>query len=721
MASPSTTAALPLRRPLFPLRQFLLPAFILVWLLALGLCLWRESQTWLDRVLDAPVLICLALFPILLLFEVSGLIRMFGPVLYYDLVRQARRLRYVLIRFFYAAGLFLAVCWVYWQWQLEFRYRQMRPSDLAEFGQEFFYTFLVLQTLLVLILTPAYTAGAITDEKEKKTLQFLLATDLYDREIIFSKLLSRLINIILAVLVGLPILSILQLIGGIDPNLLIASFIATASVVASLASVSLFNSTLLKRSRDAIILSYLTPPIYVLLSTVARFFFPFLLTQLGLAELLQWPGTDVNPAFISLQTFLNAFSAGDPFYIMEVFDQSQTPGSTLSMWDLTRNFALFHGYIAIVCVGGSLLLLRRQALKEASETVKKTRLWPRPAIGKAAMIWKEVWAERGLQFHLVAKIALAGLVLLSFVPAAYIVYDYMVETSGYGGYYGSYRRFQNEMNGEVRFVGTCVASLLLLGVAVRAAGSITSERDKQTLDTLLTTPLESSEIIFAKVLGAVASMRWMWLWLIAHWLLALVTGGLSLLAIPLLCGLWLVYAVFAALVGVWYSMTMRGTVGATSATLSTLMGLAFGHWLIWMCCGPLIAFSGGGGRDSGIEVILKFQAGLTPPFALGICAFHAHSFNESEQIEFIAYSLFATGVWVAGCVGLWALVNDRFASLTKRTPESMRPDFPGVRIGSRPRRQYLPVEELPEVPEPDKPTSIYRPELRIRKREEEDE
>ena len=97
--------------------------------------------------------------------------------------------------------------------------------------------------LAVALLTPAYVAGAIADEKDRKTLEFLLATDLRSREIVLSKLASRLANLTLFVLTGLPILSLIQFLGGVDPNLVLAGFAVTALTMAGLGGLSILNST----------------------------------------------------------------------------------------------------------------------------------------------------------------------------------------------------------------------------------------------------------------------------------------------------------------------------------------------------------------------------------------------------------------------------------------------------------------------------------------------
>src|SRR5207249_8967640 len=47
-----------------------------------------------------------------------GWLTLFGPVLFYDLVRIARRRRYIFIRCLYAVSLTLLLVWVYFIWSL---------------------------------------------------------------------------------------------------------------------------------------------------------------------------------------------------------------------------------------------------------------------------------------------------------------------------------------------------------------------------------------------------------------------------------------------------------------------------------------------------------------------------------------------------------------------------------------------------------------------------
>src|SRR5439155_2266216 len=82
------------------------------------------------------------------------------------------------------------------------------------------------------------------------------------------KLCSRLANLAVFLLTGLPILSFMQFLGGIDPNLVVSGYVATGLTALGLAGVSILASTYCKRPRDAIAVSYLGVFAYYAVSTL---------------------------------------------------------------------------------------------------------------------------------------------------------------------------------------------------------------------------------------------------------------------------------------------------------------------------------------------------------------------------------------------------------------------------------------------------------------------
>src|SRR5262245_31738205 len=98
--------------------------------------------------------------------------RLFGPVFTLEATRVSRRTSTFIVRWAYllvlvgVLGAFFNSESVY----LAYAYERANSSALARFAERFFWWYVVTQFLGVCLLTPALTAAAITDEKERKTL-----------------------------------------------------------------------------------------------------------------------------------------------------------------------------------------------------------------------------------------------------------------------------------------------------------------------------------------------------------------------------------------------------------------------------------------------------------------------------------------------------------------------------------------------------------------------
>jgi ABC-type transport system involved in multi-copper enzyme maturation permease subunit len=645
-------------------------SLVLLVLGAVALVVWGDPLP-----LPQQVLLWGALLAGLAFLGRRGWLKLFGPVLFYDLICTARRRRYVLIRCLYAVGLAVVLGWMYAMWHIRGdRIGRVRLQDLAQLAEQFFFTFMSIQFAVVLLLTPAYTAGAIAEEKDRKTLEFLLATDLRNREIVLSKLATRLANITMLVLTGLPVLSFIQFFGGIDPNLLLVSFAALGLTMVSLGALSIFNSVVSRRPRDAIVLTYLEAGAYLALSGFSL----LLLVNPKVANFPLWFGSDP----LRVKDLVEAFSSGNLFVVIAQMGRAWDRGRTLAdiLPTLLRNYALFHGLLAVICAGWAVARVRAVALKQAHGKAPRAslgvRLLGRPRVVDQPMIWKEVFAEPGLRFGWFGWTAIVLLVLASFIPPVIIYVQYLdrlsMPTRGLPPGWSHWEFLGREMNTWCRGIGTIVACLMLLAVAVRASGAISGERDKQTFDALLTSPMDSTTILFAKWLGSILSVRWAWLWLVLIWAPSIAVGGLQPLALPLLVGCWLVYAGACACVGLWYSMVSRTTLRATLWTLLTVVAAGGGHWLLTgMCCYMPLATVVRTGPKA-VESFMMFQAGQTPPFVLGFFAFRGDEFerrySNEETWKLLFWCLVGVASWWGGTAFLWKRVSGRFRVLTGRQP-----------------------------------------------------
>jgi ABC-type transport system involved in multi-copper enzyme maturation permease subunit len=200
--------------------------------------------------------------------------RLFGPILFYDLLSSSRRGRHILFRLLYAVVLLTLLLLLYQEevgrrkiklWE-DWRVPHTQRAEVLRFNEAFFQRFMFVQFAVILLLTPGVSGGAIAEEKERRTLEFLLTTDIRSHEIVLGKLLSRLAYITLVVFTGLPVLALLQLLGGVDPKMILAGFLASGLTLFSLSTLGILNSVLASRPRTAIFFTYLEILAYLLAS-----------------------------------------------------------------------------------------------------------------------------------------------------------------------------------------------------------------------------------------------------------------------------------------------------------------------------------------------------------------------------------------------------------------------------------------------------------------------
>jgi ABC-type transport system involved in multi-copper enzyme maturation permease subunit len=632
-------------------------AALLLWLYAGAAPPWVRVLAWASLAL------------VLAVFLRRGWLKLFGPVLFYDLVRSARRSRTFLVRTGYLSILLLVLCWMYFAWVPHGHVGgPIHSSQIAEFSMLFFATFMAAQLVLVIILTPAYTAGAIAEEKERKTLEFILATDLRNREIVLGKVVSRMAHLSLFLLAGLPVLSAVQFVGGFPPLALLLGYAGTGVTMASLACLSIFASVVCRRTRDAVLFVYLVILAYLAVS----FFAQYLASQYAAA--MSFPSTAEWTSPLTLDDVLSAVQAGNPLLVM----QRLSPRGNLDLDAMPAalgSYSIFHGLLAGACLFAAVGLLRRASLKEPrTPRLAAQKKRTRPPVGERPMIWKELWLERLVRRRWLVGGTLLVLFLLSFFPALTLLVRYYDDVAavrlGFGrrGYSAPWDMLGKEINHWLRIVGTLVAVLGHTGVGVRAATSVRGEHDRDTMTGLLTSPLTSEEILFAKWLGSVLSIRWFALWLAAIWCVGLALGGLSPLAVVPLVVAYVVYAAAVASLGLWFSVVCRTTLRAILATMVTGLVLCVGHWLPWMC---LISCVSGPGKP--LQLLAELQGALTPQVVMAAYfPMRAEDFERvtSDPLEHPLWLMFlgASGVacWGVFAWVVWLKTNERFKKVGGR-------------------------------------------------------
>ncbi len=121
----------------------------------------------------------------------------------------------------------------------------------AQIGQGIFAALLMLMTLQVVVLAASATAGSISLEREKQTLELLIATPISSVAIVLGKLLSALVYVFLLIAASIPLMAVVFVYGGVGPEDVLRGYIVLVATALGLGSFGLLCSSLVKRTTAA--------------------------------------------------------------------------------------------------------------------------------------------------------------------------------------------------------------------------------------------------------------------------------------------------------------------------------------------------------------------------------------------------------------------------------------------------------------------------------------
>lgn len=125
----------------------------------------------------------------------------------------------------------------------------------ARVGHMLFAGILLLETLLVLILAPAFTAGAISSEREHQTLDLLVTTPLSTVGVVVGKLVSALAWVLILIVASIPLMSLVFVFGSVGPEDVLRAYVLLFCLAFGMGAVGLFLSALVRRTQAATVLA----------------------------------------------------------------------------------------------------------------------------------------------------------------------------------------------------------------------------------------------------------------------------------------------------------------------------------------------------------------------------------------------------------------------------------------------------------------------------------
>ncbi|MBB5150296.1 MULTISPECIES: ABC transporter permease [Ureibacillus] len=213
----------------------------------------------------------------------------------------------------------------------------------------------VLQMALVMFITPGLTAGAISTEREKQTLNILLTTTQSSSQIIIGKLLSSVAFLILMLIAGLPLYSIVFLFGGVSPGQFFTMFFFYLVTLIAIGSIGIMFSTITKRTIISMIATY---GAMIFLGGITAFFF-FVGFSLEQMMMSQQQNTQGLTTFLPISYFWASINPGVLILTLLIPDTKtaliDTVGISFPNWIV---YLIFYVFITIVCLTIAIRKLR---------------------------------------------------------------------------------------------------------------------------------------------------------------------------------------------------------------------------------------------------------------------------------------------------------------------------------------------------------------------------
>ena len=173
-----------------------------------------------------------------------------NPVLQRELLTNLRMTRAFVLLFMYVALLGVVV-WL--AWPQEQRLDLAQPTAAKRLVNLFFFG----QYMLASLMAPSFAAGAITGEKERMSYEMLLATPLRPGAIVLGKLFAALCHLGILMICSLPIVMLCLPLGGVSLYEVFAAYFGMIATVALFGMISLWASSYFQRTSASLVVSYL--------------------------------------------------------------------------------------------------------------------------------------------------------------------------------------------------------------------------------------------------------------------------------------------------------------------------------------------------------------------------------------------------------------------------------------------------------------------------------
>jgi len=403
------------------------------------------------------------------------------PLLAKELTELAARRRTYIVRVIYALGLFLSAMFMFSGTLLN---ASQNSFAMLGSGANLFSMTVALQFFGIYLFLPAMMCTTITAEKERDSFALLMLTRLGPWTILLEKLASRLIPMFTFLLLALPLMAFAYSYGGVQSQDIWFAIWILGLTALQVAALGLMCSAYCRTTVGAFLATNL-------LGAALFFVLPMIVLYMWFYN------TPVRSELI-------VFSHVGPILFFEkeqIFGPSMTAiQMAVSSLPILLTTLLFLG-VARFCIVRRAFAQPRNLLKKAFKLldslfwkinenrvtrgvvlVKESSTLPE----EAPVAWREKSKKNLSQFRYLIRVF-----LVFEIPIVAVI---LIAIGGGGNGY----QVQLTPLSLVLFLMWGLSALI---ISVQAASLVTSERSRQTLDVLLTTPLSSREIVLQKMQG----------------------------------------------------------------------------------------------------------------------------------------------------------------------------------------------------------------------------
>lgn len=480
---------------------------------------------------------------------------MLGPIFNREALTVPRHSKHYMARVAYL-GLLL-ICGVTF-WQTLYGWGQsVSLGDVARFGTIFFQILAYLQLIVVLFFSSLFAAGAVAQEKDRRTFVLLLMTDLKNYELVLGKLFGSLMNIGILLLVSMPLVALCVLMGGISFRQVVEVMLVLGGSAIAAGSLGCVMALWRERTFQTLALTVLGMVLYLLVVE-------------GL-PLLGWMIPGIKDSVENLRHMLNPFRLLSDIVVPPV--QAELQNNSWIYFGVMVAIAVFLNVLGVMMLrvwnpSNERMIRPEDIIDESEEEIAAANRNKHAAPGRLRAVWENpiIWREVRTRAY-GRKMFVIKLVYL--LVAAAMIWSSMV----------SLPPAQQASRFQVAQAIVPIFVLAFLLLNAQAVTSITSERDLNSLELLLVTDLSAKEFIFGKLGGVLWNSKEILLPPLLYFFWLAIAGYFPVKAFIFILLTVMVIVAFISVLGVHTPLRWVNTRLSTALSLGTIFFIFVGTFL----------------------------------------------------------------------------------------------------------------------------------------------